>query len=135
MPTCFNCRIEVSAEAKRCFSCGAVYVRGTWQVPLWGVSARREGWGFPTKVVRSVFFRAFVLLTPLWAPLLSSMLLDSDANAQALLLVLFVFLPGLHLICNLPRWSVLMKLIASVGYVVATGILGFLVLHQFAGMH
>jgi hypothetical protein len=135
MPACFNCRIEVPAEAKRCYSCGAVYVRGTWKVPLWGVSTRREGWGLSSKVIGSTFFRAFVLLTPLWAPLLSSMLLDGDANAQALLLVLFVFLPGLHLISKLSRWSVLMKLIASVGYVGVMGVLGFLVLRQFTGIH
>jgi hypothetical protein len=63
------------------------------------------------------------------------MLLDGDAIAQALLLGLFVFLPGLYLISKLLRWSVLMMLIASVGYVGVMGALGFLVLRQFAGMH
>jgi hypothetical protein len=53
---------------------------------------------------------------------------DAQPAALALLLALFIFIPGVYVLGNLRSWGKLLRLLASMGYVVVSGVAAFWVL-------
>jgi hypothetical protein len=53
---------------------------------------------------------------------------DAQPAALALLLALFIFIPGVYVLANLRSWGKLLRLLASMGYVVVSGVAAFWVL-------
>ena len=93
-------------------------------MPRDDLSPREAGWGLPSNLVRSTGFRWASLLAPLWLPPCIMVWLGAPPIAGALMLALFIFIPGLYVITNLPGWSPWAKLGASLGYVAVSGSLG-----------
>lgn len=60
----------------------------------------------------------------MWVPPLVMIWLGAPPPAVAAILALFIFIPGLYVITNLPRYSRWAKLVASLGYVALSGPLG-----------
>jgi hypothetical protein len=53
---------------------------------------------------------------------------DAQPAALALLLALFIFIAGVYVLANLRSWGKLLRLLASMGYVVVSGVAAFWVL-------
>ncbi len=126
MPTCFNCRASVLANVKRCPSCGVIYMSGSWRTAVAGLSARADGWGLSRTTRQGRWFQVIALLVPFWVPLLLVFFVGGPAPALALLLAPFVFIPGVYTIANVPGWPGWARFVASLCYVVTSGVLGFL---------
>ncbi|MFN7153421.1 MAG: hypothetical protein ACK4OE_06985 [Acidovorax sp.] len=123
MTTCFNCRASVAFDAQRCLRCGVMFTGGS-SAPLHGVSPRQDGWGLSRHVTQGTAFQWLSLLAPVWLST-GVMAWHNMAPAEtAILLALFIFIPGLYVITNLPRVSGLVKMFASIGYVAVSGALG-----------
>lgn len=125
-PVCPNCRSSVEPGSTDCRSCGLVF-RGHYK-PLWDVAARSEGWGLSKSIRTRWGFRVVCLLAPFWAPLITAPGLIGPPGAQALLWAPFVFLPGLYVLTNMPRWTPFVKVVASLSYVAASSVGGVLLL-------
>ena len=93
-------------------------------MPRDDLSPRDAGWGLPSNLVQSAGFRWASLLAPLWLPPCIMVWLGAPPVAVALMLALFIFIPGLYVVTNLPGWSPWAKLAASLGYVAVSGSLG-----------
>jgi hypothetical protein len=129
MQTCPNCRSPVVAVTQPCHACGMRVVPGTWMSLLTGVAPRAEGWSLSSSLTRSSVFRAVALLVPVWLPVLVALLIGSRSpEAVSLLLALFVFIPGLHVLSNVRGWSGIRRLVACVLYLVVGAVLGYGVL-------
>ena len=123
MTTCFNCRASVAFDAQRCLRCGVMFT-GDSSAPLHGVSPRQDGWGLSRHVTQGTAFQWLSLLAPVWLST-GVMAWHNMAPAEtAILLALFIFIPGLYVITNLPRVSGWVKVIVSLGYVAVSGALG-----------
>ncbi len=123
MTVCFNCRASVAFDAQTCRRCGVLFTRGT-DAPLHGVSPRDEGWGLSRHVTQGTAFQWLSLLAPVWLPTGVMVWHHMAPVEAALLLALFVFIPGLYVVTNLPSVSGWVKVIASLGYVAVSGALG-----------
>lgn len=123
LPACFNCRASVAPGSSTCPRCGT-WFKGHPYTPRDDLSPREEGWGLPSNLVQSAGFRWASLLAPLWLPPCIMVWLGAPPVAVALMLALFIFIPGLYVITNLPGWSPWAKLGASLGYVAVSGSLG-----------
>ena len=130
MATCFNCRKPVSRSADRCPYCGVAFRSGTWKSQTDLLDAAPGGWGLAPATYGSIAFRVGAVLCPVWLPLIVGMLAGPDAQpaALALLLALFIFIPGVYVLANLRSWGKLLRLLASMGYVVVSGVAAFWVL-------
>ena len=84
-----------------------------------------HGWGVSPAVAQSVAFRACALLVPFWLPPIVALVASGPPAALALLLAPFVFVPGVFVVANHRAWSRFARLLASLGYVAASGVLGF----------
>ena len=123
MTTCFNCRASAAFDAQRCLRCGVMFTGGS-SAPLHRISPREDGWGLSRHVTQGTAFQWLSLLAPVWLPT-GVMAWHNMAPAEtAILLALFIFIPGLYVITNLPRVSGWVKVIASLGYVAVSGALG-----------
>lgn len=123
MTTCFNCRASVAFDAQRCLRCSVMFTGGS-SAPLHGVSPREDGWGLSRHVTQGTAFQWLSLLAPVLLPT-GVMAWHNMAPAEtAILLALFIFIPGLYVITNLPRVPGWVKVIGSLGYVAVSGALG-----------
>lgn len=123
MPVCPNCRASVASGAQRCLRCGVMLNYGT-RTPLHGVSPREEGWGLSRHITQGTAFQWLSLLAPVWLPTAVMVWYHGSPAETALSLALFVFIPGLYVVSNLPRVPGWAKAIASLGYVAVSGALG-----------
>lgn len=123
MTVCSNCRASVAFDAQRCLRCGVMFSYGS-STPLHGVSPREEGWGLSRHVTQGTAFQWLSLLAPVWLPTAVMVWYNGAPGETALLLALFIFIPGLYVVTNLPRASGWVKLISSLGYVLISGALG-----------
>ena len=118
--------------AERCPHCGAIFTRGTWRDSFDSLGASRFGWGLSPRVYQSLAFRLACLLVPVWVPPIVVILADRQPPgppyALMLLLALFIFMPGTHIIANYTGWSRLVRFAASVTYIVASEVVTYLVL-------
>jgi hypothetical protein len=69
-----------------------------------------------------------------WVPLLVGVLAGRGAEPVGLtiLLALFIFIPGVYVIANMPRWGKVPRALACVAYVAFAEVVTLLV---FSGMH
>ena len=75
------------------------------------------------------------LLVPVWVPIIVALMASEQPSGPpvglAILLTLFIFIPGVYVISNLPGWSGPVRFFASLVYVVLASVVGFIVLSQF----
>ncbi|MDA8457449.1 hypothetical protein M4R22_22030 [Acidovorax sp. GBBC 3334] len=131
MAACFNCRTYVSLYDDKCPYCGSIFRPGSWQTATDLVEPADGGWGFSAKTLRGRVFAVTCLAVPLWVPLVLGLLLGRQPGGAfgiLLLLALFIFIPGVYVIANLPRWPGSIRLIACLAYVFLAEVAAFLVL-------
>ncbi|WCM94782.1 hypothetical protein M5C99_08775 [Acidovorax sp. NCPPB 2350] len=131
MAACFNCRAYVSLYEDACRNCGSAFRPGTWQTATDAIEPAAGGWGFSPDTLRSRTFRVVNLAVPVWVPLVVGVLLGPPSGGAAglmVLLILFIFIPGVYVIGNLPRWTGFVRLLACLAYVVLAEVTAFLVL-------
>ena len=98
---------------------------------LTSVSPRAAGWSLSSNLVRSSTYRMVALLVPIWLPVLVALIIGSRSPAAVSLLVaLFVFIPGLHVLSNVPGWSGITRFVVCVLYVVVGAVVGYNLLAQ-----
>jgi len=117
-------------NAPRCPHCGVQFGR-TWHVPLHGLSTSSAGWGIPLATYRSFAFRLFAILVPVWVPTVVVLMANQSNRepiALAILLVLFIYIPGVHVISNIEKWSGIIRFWISLGYVVVAEVVSYEVL-------
>ena len=124
MSTCFNCRASVAAGRLTCPRCGRWARGGGPYSPRDDLSPRAEGWGLPTYITQGAAFRWTSLLAPIWLQPLVMVWLQAPPVLVAFVLALFIYIPGLYVVTNLPRLAGWVKVIASLGYVAVSGALG-----------
>ncbi len=131
MQTCPNCRSAVLDGMQRCAACGFQVRPGSFASMLTGVSHRAAGWSLSPELVRSSTYRVVALLAPIWLPVLVALIIGSRSPAAVSILVaLFVFIPGLHVLSNVPGWSAIQRLVVCVLYVVVGALVGYKLLAQ-----
>ncbi|WP_237711431.1 hypothetical protein [Paracidovorax oryzae] len=131
MAACFNCRAYIHLADDTCPYCGSIFRPGTWRTASDLIEPAKGGWGLSPETLRGRWFAGMSLAVPVWVPLATGLLLGSQpggAMGLMMLLFLFVFIPGVYVIANLPRWHGVAKLIASLAYVVVAEVTAFLVL-------
>ena len=96
------------------------------------VAPRAAGWGLSASTLNGLSFRAASLLCPVWLPLLVSYAAGPQPGGEwvglALLLALFVFMPGTLVVANIPSRGKLARVLASITYVTASEVVMLLVL-------
>jgi len=89
-------------------------------------------WGLVPATYRGAGFRLGALLCPVWLPLGVGLVAGpqprADPTGLALLLALFIFIPGVYVLANTPSWGRLRRAVASAIYVVLSEVVAFWVL-------
>lgn len=117
-------------NAPRCPHCGVKFGR-TWHVPLHWLSTSRAGWGIPLATYQSFAFRLFAIFAPVWVPTIVVLMANQSNRepiALAMLLALFIFIPGVYVISNIKKWYGIIRFSISLGYVVAAEVVSYEVL-------
>jgi hypothetical protein len=132
MSTCANCRKLVVWSASKCPHCGVAFVPGLWNMQSGTITPRAEAWGIAPEIFHGLPFQVASLLCPIWLPLLVTLAAGPQPGNEwvglALLLALFVFMPGALVIANYRDWGKLARAFALVVYVAASEVVMFVVL-------
>jgi hypothetical protein len=88
------------------------------------IAPRGDGWGLSASTLNGLSFRAASLLCPVWLPLIVSYVAGPQPGGEwiglALLLALFVFMPGTLVVANIRGWGKPARAIAAIAYVITS---------------
>ena len=103
---------------------------GTWRTQTDLIDPTPGGWGLAPATYGSFWFRFAALLFPVWFPFLLGLLIGRGAADFGLFIVLlfFIFIPGVYFVANTPNWGKLARASASLGYVAAAEVIAYVAL-------